>query len=85
MKRLAFFIEIESTNGCWWLLSVGGLNKGQAIVKFCDSYSLSFGVAAVWKTASKQVYGRQMFLRMLVAIWICRVTISPMLGSLLAI
>ena len=47
MKRLAFFIEIESTNGCWWLLSIGGLNKGQASVKFCDSYSLSFSVAAV--------------------------------------
>ena len=40
-------IEIESANGCWWLLSVGWLNKGQASVKFCDSFSLSFSIAAI--------------------------------------
>ena len=57
-------------------------NKGLTSVKFCDTFSPRFSIAAVSKTVSKQVYDRQMFLRMLVTIRICMMTISPILGSL---
>ena len=68
-----------------WLLMVTKCwrdKKGLISVKFCDTFSPHFSIAAVWKTVSKQVYGRKMFLRMLVTIRIYMVTISPMPGSL---
>ena len=52
-------------------------------MKFCDSISPNYSIVAVKKLlVRKKVYGRQMFLCVLVAIQICRVMISPMLGSL---
>ena len=50
------------------------INKGLASVKFCDNFSPRLSITAV--TVGKQVYGRQMWLRMVIIIWICRVTIK---------